>query len=116
MSLSIQVRNEHGAVVVALAGAADASMLEPLGDPLAAALGDARLLVLDLDEITALDSAGLRAVLVGVLGTARGGQLRIAASHQTTVAALAEARIHHLVAVHRSVADALADVPDEEAS
>ena len=116
MSLSIQVRNEHGAVVVALAGAADASMLEPLGDPLAAALADARLLVLDLDEITALDGAGLRALLVGVLDHARGGQLRIAASHQATVASLAEARIHHLVAVHRSVADALSDPADEAVS
>lgn len=116
MSLSIQVRNENGAMVVALAGAADASMLEPLLDPLTAALADARVLVLDLDEITALDAAGLRAVLIGVLGSARGGHLRIAASHQATVASLAEARIHHLVAVHRSVADALGGDPDEAAS
>ena len=116
MSLSIQVRNEHGAVIVALAGAADASMLEPLGDPLAAALTDARVLVLDLDEITALDAAGLRDVLVAVLGTARGGQLRIAASHQATVASLAQARVHHLVAVHRSVADALSDPRGEAVS
>jgi anti-anti-sigma factor len=116
VSLSIQVRNDTGAVVVAFAGAADASMLEPLRDPLTAALADARVLVLDLDEITTLDAAGLREVIVGVLNTARGGNLRIAASHQATVAGLAEARIHHLVAVHRSVADALSDVPDEAAS
>lgn len=116
MSLSIQVRNDNGAVVVALAGAADASMLEPLRDPLTAALADARVLVLDLDEITTLDASGLREVIVGVLADARGGRLRIAASHQATVASLAEARIHHLVAVHRSVADALSGDPDEAAS
>lgn len=116
MSLSIQVRNDNGAMVIALAGAADASMLEPLRDPLTAALGDARVLVLDLDQITSLDAGGLREVLVAVLGTARGGQLRIAASHQATVAGLTEARIHHLVAVHRSVADALVDPSDEAVS
>ena len=116
MGLSIQVRSDNGAVVVALAGTVDAPMLDPLRDPLSAALADARALVLDLDEVTTLDAAGLRDVLAGVLDTARGGHLRIAASHEATIARLAEARVHHLVAVHRSVADALGDDHDEVVS
>lgn len=113
MSLSIQVRSDNGAVVVALAGAADASMLEPLRDPITAALADAHVLVLDLDELASVDPAGLRQLIVEVLGCARGGQLRIAAARAATIAALAETGIHHIVPVHRSVADALAG--DEEA-
>lgn len=66
------------------------------------------MLVLDLDELSSVDPAYLRELIVEVLRTARGGQLRIATTHAATLAALAEAHIHHLVAVHRSVSDALA--------
>ena len=113
MSLSINVRSDNGSVIVALAGAADAGMLEPLRDPLAAALSDAQVLVVDLDELTVVDTTGLRALLVDVLASARGGQLRIATSHAATLTSLAEARIHHLVGVHRTVADALGTDRDE---
>lgn len=109
MNLSIEVRSDNFAVVVALAGAADAARLEQLRDPLTAALLDAGLVVLDLDELTTVDPGGLRAMIVDVPATARGGKLHIAARHAPTVATLARARIHHLVAVHRSVTDALPD-------
>ena len=109
MARSIQVRSDSGAVVVALAGTADASMLDPLRDPLRAALADACAVVLDLDEVTTLDAAALRDVLLAVLDTAGDGRLCIVASCEATFASVAEARIHHLVAVHRSVADAVSD-------
>ena len=75
MGLSIQVRSDNGAVVLALAGTVDASMLDPLRDPLGAALADARALVLDLDEVTTPDAAGLH-------DAARGDHLRTAAGHE----------------------------------
>jgi hypothetical protein len=103
VSLPIQVRSDNGAGV-ALAGAADASMLDPLRDPLRAALADTRALLVDLDEVTALGAARSRDVLV-VLETARSGQLCVAAGHDATITRLAEARIL-VVAVHRRVADA----------
>jgi anti-anti-sigma regulatory factor len=109
MSLSIQVRSDHGTVVVALAGAAAPSMLQPLRDPLTATLADAQVLVLDLDALTGVDSTVLRQLLLDVLRRTRRGHLRIATSHAAT---LTEARIHHLVPVHRSVADALAEEPE----
>jgi len=113
---SIQVRSDSGAVVVALAGTADASMLDPLRNPLRAALADACALVLDLDEVTTLDAEALRDVLIAVLDSADGGRLCIAASREATFASLAEARIHHLVAVHRSVDDAIGVLHDEVVS
>ena len=63
--------------------------------------------MLDLDELHPVESTALRDLVTGVLAEARGGQLRIAASHDVTIASLTEARIHHLVGVHRSVPDAL---------
>lgn len=108
MSLSIQVHSDSGSVVVALAGAADNGVLEPLRDPLIAALDDTDLLVLDLDELTTVDGPGLRALLVEVIAAARGGRLRIAAGRPAILASLAGAGIQHLVGVHRTVAAALA--------
>jgi anti-anti-sigma factor len=114
VSLSIEVRSGNGAVVVALAGTAEASTLELLRDPLSVALADARVLVLDLDEVTTLDAAALRNVLIGVLlDTACGSHLRIAVSNKATVASLAAARIHELVSVQPSLAEALAEDQDE---
>jgi anti-anti-sigma factor len=114
MSLSIHGRTDNGAMVVTLAGAADAAMLEPLRDPLSSALSDATVLVLDLDELTVVDGEGLRALILEVLSAAEGGQLRIAASHAATVSALIEARIHHVVPVHHRLPDALASVGDTD--
>ena len=112
MSLSIHVHSDNGAMVVELSGTANAPMLEPLAEPLTAALADAKVLVLDLDDLENVDAGSLRELITDVLATARGGQLRIAAGHAATVASLAEARVHHLVAVHRSVSDALAPDPE----
>lgn len=107
MSLSVNVHSENGRMVITLAGAADAAMLEPLHGPITAALADAQVLVLDLDDLHPVDSTALRDLVTAVLADARGGQLRIAASHEVTISSLTEARIHHLVGVHRSVPDAL---------
>lgn len=108
MSMSVQTISNNGVVTVALAGAADAAMLAPLQAALADALAEARLLVLDLDEITDVDAEALRALVVALLDDARGGQLHIAAADPKVRAALAGARVHHLVAVHHTVAEATA--------
>ena len=112
MSLSVHVSSDDGVVVVALAGTADAAMVAPLQAPLSEALADTRLLVLDLDGLTGVDADSLRAVIVALLEEARGGQLRIVAPDPDLRGRLAAARIHHLVAVHPSVGDAIyADDP-----
>jgi len=107
VSLSIQVQSTNGTVVVALAGTADAPMLKPLLEPLSAALLGAQTLVLDLDQLTLSDAAPLRELVVALLDNAHGGQLTIAAGHDHAVGALTASRVHHLVPIHRSVADAI---------
>jgi hypothetical protein len=109
VSLSVHVRSDHGAVVVALVGVADATMIEPLRDPIAAALADSELLVLDLGELSGVDPPRLGALIVDIVTAVPVGQLRVATSHAATIAELAHACIDHRVAVHLSVADALAD-------
>jgi anti-anti-sigma factor len=104
--MSITVRSDDGATIVSLAGTADTDMLVPLRDPLVAALGDSPVVVLDLDELTTVDPAGLRSLVIAVIEQARGGHLRLVANDPTTIAVIAEARLHHHVAVHRSVFDA----------
>ena len=107
MSLSIRATSIDGVMVVALAGTADATMLSPLQAPLSEALADTPLVILDLDQPDGgIDVDALRALLVGLLDEARGGELRIAARDPELRRELAMARIHHLVAVHETVADA----------
>jgi anti-anti-sigma factor len=104
--MSITVRSDDGVTIVSLAGTADHDMLMPLRDPLIAALGDSPVVVVDLDELTNVDPAALRSLVVAVLDQARGGQMRLVASDPATVAVITEARLHHHVAVHRTVFDA----------
>ena len=106
MSMSITVRSDDGVTVVSLAGTADTDMLMPLRDPLVAALGDNPVVVVDLDELTTVDPAALRSLVMAVLDQARGGHLRLVANDPATIALIAEARLHHHVAVHRTVVDA----------
>lgn len=106
MSLSIHASTTDGVMIVALAGSADAALLNPLRAPLTEALADTPLVVLALDELDVIDGDALRTLLVGLMNEARGGQLRIAVSDAHLRGALAAARVHHLVAVHETVADA----------
>jgi anti-anti-sigma factor len=104
--LSIRASSNDGVMVVTLAGTADAAMLSPLQAPLAEALADTPIVILDLDEPDGIDVDALRALLIRLLDEARGGELRIATRDPELRRALATARIHHLVAVHETVADA----------
>lgn len=106
MSLSIQVRTDDGAVVVTLAGSADATLIAPLRDPLVAALADTGLLVIDLDDATGLDPVALRDVFVDVFEAVPGGELRIAGSVET-VASLTEVGVDDFAGLHLTVTEAL---------
>ena len=108
MSLSIRVRADNGALVVRLAGAADAAMLAPLREAVVAALDDSDVVVLDLDELTTVDPAGLRDLLCHALGANSRGRLRIVASRCSTRSLLEQSGIHRLVEVRGSLPDGLA--------
>jgi hypothetical protein len=104
--MSIRATSNDGVMVVELGGSAEASMLDPLQAPLAEALADTPVVVLALDEPDGIDVDALRALIVSLLDEARGGELRIATRDPELRRALATARIHHLVAVHETLADA----------
>jgi anti-anti-sigma regulatory factor len=104
--MSIHTMSEDGVMVVALAGSADAAMLEPLRAPLTEALADTPVVVLALDDLAGVDTDALRSLVVGLVDDAPGGELRISAGNPDLRSALATARIHHLVAVHDTVRDA----------
>jgi hypothetical protein len=111
VSLSVHVTTTGHVVVVALTGAADADMLTPLRAPMAAALTDAGVLVLHLDQLSAIDADALRSVVADLPADVRGGQLRIAASDPLIRGQLSSARVHHLVPIHHSVAKAASPDP-----
>ena len=107
MSLTVRASSDNdGVMIVALAGSADTAPLSPLHPPLAAALADTPLVILALEESAGIDVDELRTLIIGLLDEARGGELRIATRDPDLRRALAAARIHHLVAVHETVADA----------
>ena len=106
MSLEVSVSVDRGATVLRLRGTADPAGVAAARDVLAAAAADATLVVVDLDGTTGAAPDALRD-LVRVVA-ADPGRVHVVARRNSVVGAVAQARLHHLVAVHRSIADALA--------
>ena len=66
-ALDITVRNEHGAVIAAVAGEIDISTVAPLRERLYELAANGGTLIVDLNRVTFIDSTGLGALV----GTAR---------------------------------------------
>lgn len=81
----LTVEEEPGATIVLLAGEIDMSNAGALEDTARAAVGDAAAVVLDLREVTFLDSAGVRLLdhLVAQWEPVR--RLRVVAAHEGPV-------------------------------
>lgn len=77
-ALTVEVRHERGYAIVTAAGEIDISTVTRLREPLFELAASGRPLVIDLDQVSFLDSAGL-AVLVGTVkrATAHGGSLHV---------------------------------------
>ena len=108
MRMHVELRNHRGATVLAIVGTVDADGLRALRQPVAAATLGGDLVVIDLDRAELVDPVGLRALVTDVVGAGAGPRLRLVTRRNTTTALLARGRIHHLVAVHPSVEDAVA--------
>jgi anti-sigma B factor antagonist len=95
-----------GHTVVVCRGAVDLSSVPQLHSALARAIGAApgELVLVDLDEVDALDDAGL-GVLLGAAGRARraGGDLQLVCADPATRAQLAITGADRAVAVRASV-------------
>ena len=84
-ALDIEVRNEHGVVIAAVTGEIDVSNVAQLRERLFELADSGTTLVVDLDGITFIDSAGLGALV----GTARraaehGGSLHAVCAQERT--------------------------------
>jgi anti-anti-sigma factor len=77
-ALTIEVRHEPGNAIVTAAGEIDISSVTLLRERLFALAASSRYLVIDLDQVTFIDSAGLSA-LVGAANraAAHGGSLNV---------------------------------------
>ncbi|MGM1060271.1 STAS domain-containing protein [Saccharothrix sp. Mg75] len=106
---------EHDDIpVVAVAGEIDASTAHPVRARLAALL-DRRPsgLVVDLSDVGFIGSTGLQLLLEAVLRSRRQGTaLVLVAAHRAVLRPLEITDLHHAVAVHPSVEQALAAVRD----
>lgn len=89
MSLQVTVSVDRGATVLRLRGTADAA-----------------LVVVDLDETTAAAPEALRDLVRAVASDP--SRVHVVARRNSLVGLLVQARVHHLVGVHRSLADAIA--------
>jgi hypothetical protein len=105
MTLQVAVSIDHGATVLRLRGVADRAGVAAARDALAAAALDAPLVVVDLDGTSSTAPDALQELIRAVPGDP--GRVRVVARRNSVVGMLAQARIHHLVPVHRSIADAL---------
>ena len=78
-ALTVEVRHEQGCAIVAAAGEIDISTVIPLRERLFEAAASGAPLVVDLEQVSFIDSVGL-ATLVGAANraAAHGGSLRVA--------------------------------------
>jgi len=106
MSLHVAVSIHQEATVLRLTGAADPAGVAASSDMLAAAGAGTRLVVIDLDGTAAAAPDGLHD-LVSAFG-ADLTRLHLVARRNSLIDLLTQARVHHRVAVHRSLDEAVA--------
>lgn len=106
MSLHVTMSIDRGATVLRLSGTADPAGVAARRAALAAAALGAPFVVIDLDGVTSAAPEGLYE-LVGALGSDL-ARVHLVARRNSVLATLALARVHHRVAVHRSIHDAFA--------
>ena len=84
-ALDVTVRRERGVVIVAVTGEIDISTVTRLRECLSEVADSGRTLIVDLNRVTFIDSAGLGA-LVGAYrrANARGGSLHVVCARQAT--------------------------------
>lgn len=84
-ALTIEVRHEQGHAIVTPAGEIDISTADELRDCLSGLAASGQPLVVDLDQVTFIDSAGLAALVGGAKqAAAHGGSLSAVCARQKT--------------------------------
>ena len=107
-ALTIRVRREQGYAIVAVAGEVDIATVTRLRERLFDLAASGRTLVVDLDQVSFIDSAGL-AALVGAArrAAARGASLQVVCSRSRTRQLFRLTGLDGQVPLARSLAGAL---------
>jgi len=108
-TLTLEVRHEHGHAIVTAAGEIDISTVTLLRDCLFELAAAGRPLVVDLDQVSFIDSSGL-AALVGTVkrAEAHGGTLHIVCAQPKTRQLFHVTGLDRRIPVARTVDEALA--------
>lgn len=106
MGVHIDIRYQHRAAVVTLAGEADLTGLSLWAEPLGEAAG-AEVVVVDLDQARLADEKTLAYLLALFDGGDRPDRLHLVARRSSVTGQLVAWKIHHRIAIHPNVNDAL---------
>lgn len=109
--LTVAVRRERGCVVVAVAGEIDISTVTGLRERLFELAEDGQPLIVDLNEVTFIDSAGLGTLVsVSRRAAAHGGSLRAVCERPQTRKLLWMTGVDRRIPLEASLEEALASV------
>jgi anti-sigma B factor antagonist len=102
MALAIDVRREEGATLLVLRGDLDLATAPELREALVEVIGDGERIVIDMEAVDFLDSAGL-GILVGGLKRARthGGELELVCSHSAVLKPIEITGLDRVFTIHR---------------
>ena len=103
MTLTIDVERRDGATVLVLRGDLDLVSAPQLRDALVEVIGDGARVVIDMEALDFLDSAGL-GILVGGLKRARthGGELELVCSSSAVLKPIEITGLDRVFTIHRS--------------
>ena len=102
MALAIDVKHEDGATVLVLRGDLDLSTAPDLREALVEVIDEGARIVIDMEAIDFLDSAGL-GILVGGLKRARtnGGELELVCSSHAVLKPIEITGLDRVFTIHR---------------
>lgn len=107
MGVHIDISYQDQAAVITLAGDTDVAGLEVWAKPLGEA-GSAEVVVVDVDQARLVDQQALSYLLNVLDDPGRPWRLRLVARRSSLTGQLAAWKVHHRVAIHPNIKDALA--------
>jgi anti-anti-sigma factor len=113
--MQISTRDSYGVTVVDMDGSLDTSTCGETGDTLVSLVQDGnRRILLNLEKLDYVSSAGLRAILVAakLLQNAR-GEMRMCAPNATVRSVMEVSGFNNLLKLHETEAEGLAELMDK---
>lgn len=110
--MTVNVNETPGAAVISVAGELDISTAPELRDAISTAIGNgARQVVVDLDGLRFMDSAGLNVFVGAVRQLGSDGSLRVVAGRSHTRKVFTISGLDRLIPLYDSLGEACGDAP-----